>query len=631
MSLGSLSAVESPLVLHPRQEKVVREGAGFWLVLGAAGCGKTEVLIHRVAYLLSVGVPAETILLVSSSSLLAKGMVQRVAKIIGFFPAILAGTFYQTGLEIVRRFRQRENYTLLDEDEALSLLGQVCGELLSREHLPDSKVLLEVFTRSVNSQEKLRDIVNLHYPHLSSSLPSLERVYREYCNKKKVWKLIDKNDVLLDWYRAVRNEEFGYQMSSAFRYILVDDYQNITRLQSQILYQMSRVHKNLLAMADDAQMVDSKEGSSLNHLLEFPRIYPGARVYFLKVNFTATPEILSLSSTILSYNSFQFPREIISQRKNGVKPVLVKCSGFKEEAEFVCRRIIQLLQAGVDPEEIAVLFRSRVQVAELEIELSREKIPYYVSGETLLPLTSRLKDLGSFLLVRLNPKNELAWRRILSLRPGIGPATRKKILELVQTTGDWSETSQRLKTYPWSRRRKEAVDNLLKVFENLKPTSSPGENFSFILEQSRQGNFPANWCSGWFSEEFIELTRTTLSCFESWADFLAWLGLEDFAVVEADAFPGRVTLSSIHGSRGRHWLVVFLIGLCSPYFPDRSATQDPALLEEERRLFYLAVTRTREDLYLTCYPQETKKGVPLNQPLFLREIQSANLEKWEGG
>ncbi|HOJ40145.1 MAG TPA: ATP-dependent helicase, partial [bacterium] len=613
----------------PQQEQVVTEAEGPCLVLGGPGCGKTQVLIHRIAYLLHRGVPAGSMMLLTPSRQSAEEMRCQVAELTGFFPHHLqAGTFFQIAAALLRRFGKaiglESDFTILDQEESLALLHAVVGPFIRGENFPSTGSVAEIISYSINTQEGLRQTVNVHYPQWCSFLSLLETVQSEYFRRKRALKVLDGDDLLLFWYRLSRSDEAGNQLSELYRYLLVDDYQNVNKLESLILYQMSRKHWQILVTADDAQAISGFRGGSLNHILDFPRLYPKAKVFSLTTNYRSTPEILSLARAILSRNHVQFPRKIVCQRKTGVKPVLVKCRRPREEATFVAQRVEQLLRSGVHPEEIAILYRYRSQATRLEFELNRRLIAYYVDDERYFPGRETCRDILAYLRVAVNPGDVPAWQRLLSITEGLGKATREKILEEVQNINS-REIMDRLKQRRFSPRCDCRVKFLLKTLEGLRQKKEIPGMIDLILSAGYREYLNRNYGQAPAREETLDkLKEFSLTC-PSLIEFLTELSLPDNPGFLQPQAEGRITLSSIYQGRGKQWPIVFIIGLSQPFFPGPAAAADIAFLEEQRRFFYVAVTRAREDLYLCWYP--SFQGKARVSPL-VKEIESAELERW---
>ncbi len=632
MSTHLFSDTEISVPLSPEQEFIITRAEGPCLVLGGPGSGKTLVVIHRYAHLLKSGVPASSIMLLTCTPGAAVSTTRELIRLLGFVPAgLFCGSFYQMAVSLLRELGKSidlvSSFTVLDQEEACLLLQSLIQAYSTTENFPSARTLREIIRRSVNTQEGLRQTVNLYYPQFSSYLSSLEGIYRDYLRIKRAQNLFDVEDLLLFWHRLTRREDAARYLETRFRYILVDDYQNTSKLENLILYQMSKKSRNLMVTADDAQSVFSFRGASMNNILEFPKFYPGARIFSLMMNYRSTPEIVSLAQGIIRNNRVQFPKKMVTRRKTGVKPAVVCCKNPHEEALFVTQRISQLIRTGVSPEEIGILFRFPGQSSQVKTELQRREIPYYLRGEESAAECSGVKNLLSYLRVLNNPEDRLAWAHLLSeealnrifATEAAGPTRGESSLQ---------EIGYRLRQQPWPDSEKDRIEALVHVLQEIQQRKEIPEIIEAILD-SRHFFLMNRACGEMFlAEEAVERIKEFSLSFHSLSDFLAAFSLKEELFAAAENSRGAVTLSSIHQACGQQWSVVFLIGLALPFFPQPAAITDINCLEEERRLFYIAVTRAREDLYLTYYLQSHRKKDISCVCLFVREVKGLDVEEW---
>ncbi|MCD6407678.1 ATP-dependent helicase, partial [bacterium] len=401
MSLKLFPKIDYEKHLNEKQFKIVREAEGPSLVLAGAGSGKTRILVYRVCYFLEKGIPPSSIMLVTFTNKAAKEMIERDEKIVGIYPkGLWAGTFHHIGNVLLRIYGKeiniQPNFTILDEEDSTNLIKEIIEKHPEKEEFPHPSKVKKFLSLSINTMENLRDVINTRFPNYSHLIPHIETIWKEYQKKKKSLNLLDYDDLLLFWYKLMKNETTGTKIAENFRYILVDEYHDTNKLQSLILYQVAKVHRNIMVVGDDAQSIYSFRGATINNIIEFPKIYPDAKIFYLDINYRSTPQILALANEIISHNRVQFPKKLVSVRENGVKPVVVRCYDIKEEAVFVSRRIAQLLNSGIPPSEIGVLFRSRYQAAELEIELNKLKIPYIIRGGLRFFEQAHVKDIIAY-------------------------------------------------------------------------------------------------------------------------------------------------------------------------------------------------------------------------------------------
>ncbi|MDD3726380.1 MAG: ATP-dependent helicase, partial [Candidatus Ratteibacteria bacterium] len=438
-------------VLNEKQMHIVKESEGPVLVLAGPGSGKTRVLVYRVCWLLEKGVLPSSILLVTFTNKAAREMITRVEKLLGTYPkGLWAGTFHHIANVLIRKYGNvlgiPPNYTIMDEEDSISLLKKIIEEGTAIEEFQKPADIKKIFSMSVNTIESIKDVVNTRFPESSSFIHHLETIWTRYQKTKRNLNLMDYDDLLLFCYKLLKDESTGTAISDNFRYILVDEYHDTNRLQALILYQLARVHKNILVVGDDAQSIYSFRGATVNNIMEFVRIYPDAKMFYLDINYRSTPQILDFANKSVSHNHIRYPKTLKSTRQTGVKPVVIRCYSPKDEAFFVSQRISQLIGSNISPGDIGVLFRSRYQSAELEIQLTRLKIPYIVRGGLRFFEQAHIKDIMAYLRVVENVKDEVAWRRLFTQTKGIGDKTAIRLTTYISNINSIDEVAEMIKT-----------------------------------------------------------------------------------------------------------------------------------------------------------------------------------------
>jgi len=619
--------------LNQQQYKIVTEAEGPCLVLAGAGSGKTRILVYRLCYLLEKGIPSSSILLVAFTNKSAKEMVTRVEKIVGFYPKDLwAGTFHHIGNSILKRYGKLlnlpSNFTILDEEDSIHIMKEIGKKIGEPEDFPTFTKIKEIISFSINTMTSIKDIVNMNFPQYSKFIPYIETILNAYQKKKKSINCVDYDDLLLLWYKLMKNENVCKEISSHFKYIMVDEYHDTNKLQSLILYQMAKVHRNILVVGDDAQSIYSFRGATINNILEFSKIYPDAKVFYLTLNYRSTPEILSLANNIISHNRVQFPKKLISIKNSGVKPLIVKSNTAKDEASFVGQRILQLLNSDISPSEIGVLFRSRYQSAELEIELNRLRIPYIIRGGLRFFEQSHIKDIVSYFRIIENFKDEISWRRILSLYEGIGEKSTETLLKLISESSNIQQLEGKIQNLKIFSKGKESLKIL---FETIKKISQL--DFSSGIDYIMKSGYK-KYLEKYYKDETERIKDITFLKeislnYENISDFLSEITLQEHFKGENIENSSPVILSTIHQAKGLEWKIVFIIGVCANHFPHSSSTSDFMKLEEERRVFYVAVTRAEEDLYITYYLTDFYNLSPSEKSIFIKEMDETLFEKWD--
>ncbi len=648
--------------LNPEQLKVVLEGEGHCLVLSGPGSGKTRTLVYRTVYLLEKGVPPSNILLVTFTKKAAKEMLNRVELLLGFRPnGLWGGTFHHIGNLILRKYANYlgygRNFSILDRGDAGDLISIVMQDLniqrIKDKNIPRPEVIQEIISLSVNSRKPIRKIIEENFSYLSTEeggadiIPLIETIKKAYDAKKRECNLMDYDDLLANWLELlVKFTEIRKNISSRFKYILVDEYQDVNSIQDEIIEKIGEIHKNILVVGDDAQSIYSFRGAEIKNILNFPKKYSDVKIFKLETNYRSTPEILNLANEIIKHNKYQLQKTLKSIKRNGNLPVLVALETPTHQAEFVVQRILELQNEGTLLSEIAVLFRAHYHSAELELELIKRNIPYIVRGGARFFEQLHIKDILAFLRILTNFKDEIAWERILKRQEGIGLIYSRRIFaeiskqKNIQALFDADVINNFAKFL--SQKAARGFKGVVTLFESIykiyldRKEGYISKIILCILE---------NWYKDYLQISFvdardrIEDVRQLANLSLNYSDInkmLAAFSLSEEFKGESlrryrEGFDKVLTLSTIHQAKGLEWKVVFIISLEDGKFPHAKSLVDEYFLEEERRLFYVAVTRCKEELYLT-YPLLYWRGGNniLTQPSrFIKELNSNLFEKWE--
>ncbi len=634
--------------LNPEQLRVVTGGDGPTLVLAGPGSGKTRTLTYRVAYLIEQGIPPAHILLVTFTVKAAREMLDRVERILKAKPeGLWGGTFHHIGNLILRRHADRikrtPSFGILDEEDAKDLITTCVSDLKissTKSRLPQANVLETIFSLTANTCRPLEEILLDSYPQFSEYLSFIERVAHTYRERKLKANLIDYDDLLTGWLTLMReHEEIRQRYGEQFRYLLVDEYQDTNRLQFEIVQQMASVHRNILAVGDDAQAIYGFRGAEVKNLLEFPEVFPGTTIHRLETNYRSTPEILRLANASIRFNTRQFPKELKSVQDPGSLPAVVPLADAKQQAAFLAQRVLELREEGTPLTEVAVLFRARFQAAELELELAKRNIPYVVRGGVRFFEQAHIKDALAYLRIVVNANDELAWERVLRLQEGIGTAYARRIWETLAATPKPLQTLlQEQGREGLSSRAAAGLKRLKRILTDLtnpSATNRPAEMLLIILKGGYEAHLKTHFEDSKDRREDLEQLANLAANYQSTEKFLEDLTLrEPFKGESIRGWedPDEVlVLSTIHQAKGLEWTVVFLIGLVQGQFPHPKSVENPMELEEERRLFYVATTRTKRELYLT-YPltrTSYQRGEILMRPsIFLQELPEDLCEIW---
>ena len=630
--------------LNESQYQVVTEAEGACLVLAGAGSGKTRTLIYRVAYLLEKGVRPEEILLVTFTNKAANEMRHRVELLLKTkAKGLWCGTFHHIGNRILRIHGQAiglpNDFGILDEEDSRDLLKTCLKSVPSRslgERFPKPSIVRSVLSFATNAQKKISETVLEQYAYLTPFIGAFEQIQKIYTEKNKKTNNLDYDDLLLRWAELLtQSPEIRRLLSQRFRYCLVDEYQDTNRLQHTIIRLLSEHHRNVLVVGDDAQSIYSFRAADVKNILDFPEDYPGAKIFKLETNYRSTSSILDLANQSIRHNTRQFPKKLKSVHGEGTKPQLVRVRDGRQEAAFIAQRLLELEESGVDFSEMAVLFRAHYLAAELELELAKRGIDYIVRGGVRFFEQAHVKDVLAHLRIVANSTDEIAWIRALTLQPGIGVAYADKIFQAAEKNGVELRpiiSTEFGKELPG--RVREGLELFKKIMKNClveEKKDHPDMLIEAVLENGYSKHVLLNFENARDRLEDLKQLVNFAHTYKSLKEFLADVTLregfrgETIVEAETETPSAPLVLSTIHQAKGLEWKAVFVIGLSEGQFPHAKSLADEAQLEEERRLFYVASTRAKENLILT-HPMmryDSQAGMVINRPSpFILELSS---------
>jgi len=632
--------------LNEEQRAVVLGGDGPCVVLAGAGSGKTRTIVYRVAHLISQGVPPDRILLLTFTNKAAGEMMHRIGELLGSTLSggsggVYGGTFHSTANRMLRAFADRvgftPNFSILDEEDARELLKAGLKELgLSGDakRFPSPAVVKELQSFSINAMRPLEEAVQMKHPRFLPLLPELRRAIEIYDTKKRAANAMDFDDMLVNLNKLLTNDSNARErIAGRFDYLLVDEYQDTNPLQAAIVGMLTGPKRNVLVVGDDAQSIYSFRAADVRNILDFPKHYPDAKVFKLQTNYRSTPEILALANDVIAKNVDQFPKELKSVKKSDAKPVVVPTASGTAEAAFIAERISRVLDEGLPSREIAVLFRATFHSQALEFELMKRGIEYDYRGGVKFFDRAHVKDALAFMRISANFNDEAAWLRVLSLQQGVGDVMAGKIFRMMREAGSLAkatlapvEQALGARAARGWRDLKATLDKVLEA--DGKPTAIVKAVLKSAYVDYLENQYP-NWRE---RLEDVEQLATFAAEYDKAEDLLSETALDDQSFKGAERgghqrrIP-RIVLSTIHQAKGLEWDTVFLIHLTNTSFPNRKAALEENGLEEERRLFYVAVTRAKRHLYL-CWPQTVGRDMfGAEQPsVFLEEADPRHLD-----
>ena len=601
------------------------EAAGFQsgplLVIAGAGTGKTMTLAHRVAHLLLQGVGPDRILLLTFTRRAAGEMTRRVESIVratapdsvtlppGGLP--WAGTFHSIANRLLRRFAHNlgldPGFSVLDRGDAADMLDVVRHELklsAKSRRFPKKDTCLAIYSRCVNTQRPLPDVLDDTYPWCADWSHELAELFRHYVDRKQHNQSLDYDDLLLYWAHLVNESEFAEEIAAWFDHVLVDEYQDTNLVQAQILRALKPDGAGVTVVGDDAQSIYAFRAAEVENILGFPdQFIPTARVVTLEQNYRSTQPILDSANCLIAESERQYRKNLFSERKGGARPHYITVEDGDAEAEYVVNAVLAAREQGLQLKEQAVLFRGSHHSDRLELELIRRNIPYVKYGGLKFLEAAHVKDLLAVLKWAENPRNEMAAFRVLKLLPGMGPALAAKCFEFMAgndfslrslsafappaaAAGDWPElcaTLSSLSAAELEQRNWQAQITLVRGWyqPHLERIYDSIETREADLEQLEQ-------IAGRYATRERFLTELTLDPPGAAGDRAGDPLLDEDYLV----------LSTVHSAKGQEWDAVFVLNVTDGNFPSEFATGKPEMIEEERRLLYVAMTRAKQSLSL---------------------------------
>jgi DNA helicase-2/ATP-dependent DNA helicase PcrA len=631
--------------LNDEQKDVVFAGNGPILVIAGAGSGKTRTLVYRVSRLIESGVDPSKILLLTFTNRAAREMMRRVEALLTIDTRKMAGgTFHSVGNRLLRQYGESiglsPQFTILDPEDAREILEASTSDLKIKtldRRFPKGDVLLDLYSFTINTGKKLSEVLADRAPHFLSIQEEIVRVFSRYLERKKAARACDYDDLLLHW-KTLLESSVGPDLSRRFLHVLVDEYQDTNRLQGEIVDGMARGHGNVTVVGDDAQSIYAFRGASFENILGFPERHPDAQVFRLTTNYRSVPEILSLANASIEKNARQFKKELSAVRPTGAIPGVVPLPDAFDQARFVAQRLLEWRDEGEKLSDCAVLYRSHYQAMELQMELTRRAIPYEIRSGVRFFEQRHVKDVLAFLRILVNGKDEISWKRALKIFPRIGERTASGIWEAIGETREPLATFRQADFAGLGRGADTALAPFRKLLATLDAPSmrnAPAEAIREIVESVYRDFARAKFANGDARLDDLEQFAQFASAYASVAAFLDEVSLFNELSGE-DTVAGlpedeRVVLSSIHQAKGLEWSRLAVIGLSEGRFPNYRASATDEGLEEERRLFYVACTRAKNELLLT-YPMLARDrystDVILEASRFVSELPGETYEKW---
>ncbi len=645
VSLGKTN-IDYTTALNKQQHAAVTSAPGAALVIAGAGSGKTRTLTYRVSWLLEQGYAAEQILLLTFTNKAAREMLERVNALLpGRASNLWGGTFHSIGHRILRQHSEMlgypKNFTIMDRNDQEDLLESVITRKALRgadKRFPKANVLAEIISLCSNTGETLHALLLRRYRYFLDIEEQLEDAMGGYDAAKKAANTMDFDDLLTKTGELfLTHPEVATRYQQQFRAILVDEYQDTNFLQAGLIDLLALQHKHLMVVGDDAQSIYSWRGANVSNILEFPKRYPLAQLFPIETNYRSVPQILELANASIACNPNQFPKELQAVRSPYItQPALVPLATNNEQASFIGQRLLELHEKGIPFSEMAILYRAHYHSMEIQMELTRRGVPFYITSGLRFFEQAHIKDLAAMMKFALNPNDEVAFKRLIQLFPGIGKKTAESLWkQTLEALGGVPQFKKLLSCKPPAKATKQwqqCVHTLVEITQDQATIMTPAVMIETILHAFYEEIMKEKFSNYDVRRDDLETLLNYSKQFSDTSEFLVQLTLLGESEETTENHTDQVCLSSIHQAKGLEWRVVFLVWLTEGMFPTTRSLAEENALEEERRLFYVAVTRCKEELYLT-YPElrlNANYGEAFQRPSrFLAELKTHLYERWD--
>lgn len=626
--------------LNPAQMAAVTTKKGPILVIAGAGSGKTKTLTYRVARLIEDGINPENILLLTFTKKAAAEMLSRAAIVLDErCEKVAGGTFHSFANIILRKYSKylklKNNFTILDKSDCEDIISHITGQLFPKKEkrFPKKSTILEIYSKSVNKETPTRQIIEKEFPQFAHCSDSIIEIHKNYVAYKRENSVLDYDDLLLYIKLLLENNEnIRKKLSNQYRYIMVDEYQDTNTLQADIIRLLASEHNNIMAVGDDAQSIYSFRGANYRNILDFPKIFEGTVIIKLEQNYRSTKNILKFTNALISKAKEKYDKTLFSNIDSPVIPALICAKDTQMEADFICQRILELLDEDISLSDICVLARNARMSYALEIELSKRAIPYRKFGGPKFMETAHIKDILAHLRVIINPDDIISMTRILLLLKGVGASTVNTVIPIIK-----GQFNPDLKLLPSNK--VSSIEPMLRTLDKIRhslATEKPSEITAKVIEyyrpilKDKYDDFNKR-------EKDLDHFEYLATQYSNLEDFISDLALEPpDASVEGmykhNSDDEALTISTIHSAKGLEWDSVFIIGAVDGRFPSAYSFNSEEEMDEELRLMYVAATRAKNNLYIT-YPVDMydySMNMVLSKPSrFLDNIPEDILEVWD--
>lgn len=621
--------------LNLKQLEAVSSRDGAILVIAGAGTGKTKTLTYRTARLIEDGVNPENILLLTFTRKAAAQMLNRAVLVLDErCEKVAGGTFHSFSNLILRKYSKclglKNNFTIMDMSDSEDVINLITNTLYPKKEkrFPKKSTILEIYSKSVNKEKPIKEIIEKEFCNFLDVEDKIIEIQHAYVKYKRENSLLDYDDLLLYLkFLLEENEGIRKKLSNQYKYIMIDEYQDTNTLQADIIKLLSSEHNNVMAVGDDSQSIYAFRGANYRNILDFPKVFPDTKIIKLEQNYRSTQNILNLTNEIISHAKEGYKKELYSNIQSPNKPAIIRAKNSTMEAEFVCEKILELLDEDISLNDIAVLIRNARMSYNLEIELAKRNIPFQKFGGPKFMDSAHIKDIIAHLRVILNPDDTISLNRILLLLKGVGAKTTSLIIPAIQNKSyDIKLLPSKYTSVltPLFKIIQESMneENLVKLVENVIRYYKPILKERYDDWQKREKDL----------EHFLYLSKQ----YKKLDSFLSDLALEPPEASVEGMYKKNIkddclTISTIHSAKGLEWDSVFIIGAVDGRFPSAYSFNSFEEMEEELRLMYVATTRAKSNLFIS-YPidmYDYSSQMILTKPSRFLDNVDDFLEAWD--
>ncbi len=631
--------------LDEEQKNAVLNSKGRSIVIAGPGSGKTRVITYKIVHLISQGVSPSEILLMTFTRAAAKEMIDRARNVTGRdLKEMIAGTFHSVSNHLLRKYAKlvgyENNYTILDRHDAETLMGHarsIVSERLPldlKRALPKKGVLFSIHSYMMNTLCSLEEAVRAKNPRFMEALDIIKEVFQTYTEEKVKQNVMDYDDLLVNLLRLLEeNPDVEKSLSRRFKWILVDEFQDTNVVQYLIAERLAKVHGNIFVVGDDAQSIYSFRGARFENVEDF--INSGETLVFrIQTNYRSTDKIVDLINRMIPKRAVK--KELRSVRKGDKKPIVVETFDDEEQALFVVQRIEELISNGISPDDIAVLYRSHSHSMRLEMELTFRRIPHKVLSGLKFTETAHVKDVLAFLKILQNPLDLVSWVRATKLFDGVGDVTASKVaISVAKAVDGGKDYTEALKSF--GGKSKKGLEKLSEVITTLRKSENPSEIIELLMDEFYSDYLDYTYENARERKEDVRMLAEIASRYDSLERFLSDITTsEDVGPRPFEDDKDKVTLSTVHQAKGLEWKVVFVISVNPGDFPNYLAISE-GNSDEEERLFYVAITRAKDELYIVHQTLGSRRPYIGNRiawsrgESFVDKIPEDLVEVWEVG